>query len=187
MPKPIRGAENAEIGCRIGAKSGADFRRNHLPISTEIRCRFAPIFAELVPAIQIAEPGHPRRRLPGRRRGFGTARSAAPGTHHALRPGRDIRIPRKRARRRARRPEWAAAFSASVSRHAPESSGYGKTAPPLSYAIGGLPYLLNRSLIASIKRGSPCFPSSSASWRNCVWAAGATAAVSFFLPTRVAA
>jgi hypothetical protein len=45
MPKPIRGAENAEIGCRIGAKSGADFRRNHLPISTEIRCRFAPIFA----------------------------------------------------------------------------------------------------------------------------------------------
>jgi hypothetical protein len=83
--------------------------------------------------------------------------------------------------------EWAAAFSASVSRHAPESSEHGKTAPPLSYAIGGLPYLLNRSLIASIKRGSPCFPSSSASCRNCVWAAGATAVVSFFLPTRVAA
>jgi hypothetical protein len=47
MPKPIRGAENAEIGCRIGAKSGAAFRRNHLPLSTEIRCRFAPIFAGL--------------------------------------------------------------------------------------------------------------------------------------------
>src|SRR3982075_609648 len=45
MPKPVRGAENAEIGCRIGAKSGAAFRRNHLPLSTEIRCRFAPIFA----------------------------------------------------------------------------------------------------------------------------------------------
>jgi hypothetical protein len=44
-PKPNRGAENAEIGCRIGAKSGAAFRRNHLPLSTEIRCRFAPIFA----------------------------------------------------------------------------------------------------------------------------------------------
>jgi hypothetical protein len=35
MPKPIRGAENAEIECRIGAKSGAAFRRNHLPLSTE--------------------------------------------------------------------------------------------------------------------------------------------------------
>jgi hypothetical protein len=45
MPKPIRDAESAEIGCRIGAKSGAAFRRNHLPLSTEIRCRFAPIFA----------------------------------------------------------------------------------------------------------------------------------------------
>src|SRR5205085_1623068 len=44
-PEPIRGAENAEIRCRIGAKSGAAFRRNHLPLSTEIRCRFAPIFA----------------------------------------------------------------------------------------------------------------------------------------------
>jgi hypothetical protein len=48
MPKPIRGAENAEIRCRIGAKSGAAFRRNHLPLSTEIRCRFAPIFAASV-------------------------------------------------------------------------------------------------------------------------------------------
>ena len=47
MPKPNQGAENAEIGCRIGAKSGAAFRRNHLPISTEIRCRFAPIFASV--------------------------------------------------------------------------------------------------------------------------------------------
>jgi hypothetical protein len=46
-PEPIRGAENAEIRCRIGAKSGAAFRRNHLPLSTEIRCRFAPIFADL--------------------------------------------------------------------------------------------------------------------------------------------
>ena len=46
MPKPNQGAENAEIGGRIGAKSGAAFRRNHLPISTEIRCRFAPIFAD---------------------------------------------------------------------------------------------------------------------------------------------
>jgi hypothetical protein len=45
MPKPVRGAENAEIRCRIGAKSGAAFRRNHPPLSTEIRCRFAPIFA----------------------------------------------------------------------------------------------------------------------------------------------
>src|SRR6266446_10669700 len=45
MPKPTKGAENAEIGCRIGAKSGAAFRRNHLRPSTEIRCRFAPIFA----------------------------------------------------------------------------------------------------------------------------------------------
>src|SRR5580693_6417633 len=44
-PEPIRGAENADIRCRIGAKSGAAFRRNHLPLSTEIRCRFAPIFA----------------------------------------------------------------------------------------------------------------------------------------------
>jgi hypothetical protein len=44
-PEPIRGAENAEIRCRIGAKSHAAFRRNHLPLSTEIRCRFAPIFA----------------------------------------------------------------------------------------------------------------------------------------------
>ena len=43
-PEPIRGAENADIRCRIGAKSGAAFRRNHLPLSTEIRCRFAPIF-----------------------------------------------------------------------------------------------------------------------------------------------
>jgi hypothetical protein len=40
-----QGAENAEIRCRIGAKSGAAFRRNHLPLSTEIQCRFAPIFA----------------------------------------------------------------------------------------------------------------------------------------------
>ena len=31
--------------CRIGPKSGAAFRRNHLPLSTETRCRFAPIFA----------------------------------------------------------------------------------------------------------------------------------------------
>jgi hypothetical protein len=46
-PEPIRGAENAEIRCRIGAKSGAAFHRNHLPLSTEIRCRFAPIFADL--------------------------------------------------------------------------------------------------------------------------------------------
>jgi hypothetical protein len=44
-PEPIRGAENAEIRCRIGAKSPAAFRRNHPPLSTEIRCRFAPIFA----------------------------------------------------------------------------------------------------------------------------------------------
>jgi hypothetical protein len=43
--KAGQGAENAEIRCRIGAKSGAAFRRNHLPLSTEIRCRFAPIFA----------------------------------------------------------------------------------------------------------------------------------------------
>jgi hypothetical protein len=43
--KAEQGAENAEIGCRIGAKSGAAFRRNHLPLSTEIRCCFAPIFA----------------------------------------------------------------------------------------------------------------------------------------------
>src|SRR6202011_1755764 len=42
--EPIRGAENAEIRCRIGAKSPAAFRRNRLPLSTEIRCRFAPIF-----------------------------------------------------------------------------------------------------------------------------------------------
>jgi hypothetical protein len=35
MPKPIRGAENPEIEGRIGAKSGAAFRRNHLPLSTE--------------------------------------------------------------------------------------------------------------------------------------------------------
>jgi len=41
----VRGAENAEIGCRIGAKSGAAFRRNQVPLSTEIGCRFAPIFA----------------------------------------------------------------------------------------------------------------------------------------------
>jgi hypothetical protein len=34
MPKPIRGAENAEIECRIGAKSGA--------ASAEITCRFQP-------------------------------------------------------------------------------------------------------------------------------------------------
>jgi hypothetical protein len=48
-----QGAEDAEIGCRIGAKSGAAFRRNHLPISTEIRCRFAPIFAGMTgPAIK---------------------------------------------------------------------------------------------------------------------------------------
>src|SRR6201988_268007 len=45
MQKPTRGAKNAEIRCRIGAKSPAAFRRNHLPLSTEIRCRFAPIFA----------------------------------------------------------------------------------------------------------------------------------------------
>jgi len=47
---PIRGAENAEIGCRIGAKSGAAIRRNHLPLSTEITCRFAPIFATVAAA-----------------------------------------------------------------------------------------------------------------------------------------
>jgi hypothetical protein len=51
MPKPNQGAENAEIGCRIGAKSGADVPRNHLPISTEIRCRFAPIFAIAAPLV----------------------------------------------------------------------------------------------------------------------------------------
>jgi len=31
--------------CRIGAKPPAAFRQNHLPLSIEIRCRFAPIFA----------------------------------------------------------------------------------------------------------------------------------------------
>jgi hypothetical protein len=36
-----------EIGCRIGAKSGVAFRRNRLPRSTEISCRFAPIFAHV--------------------------------------------------------------------------------------------------------------------------------------------
>src|ERR1700745_4252601 len=39
----------AEIRCRIGAKSPAAFHRNHLPLSTEIRCQFAPIFADGTP------------------------------------------------------------------------------------------------------------------------------------------
>jgi DNA-binding winged helix-turn-helix (wHTH) protein len=54
-PKPTRGAENAEIRCRIGAKSGAAFRRNHLPLSTEIRCRVPPIFAYVTKPFGIDE------------------------------------------------------------------------------------------------------------------------------------
>lgn len=37
-----RSVGNAETGCRIGPKSDAGFRRNRLPASAEIRCRFQP-------------------------------------------------------------------------------------------------------------------------------------------------
>ena len=87
MPKPVRGAENAEIGCRIGAKSGAAFRRNHLPLSTEIRCRFAPIFAhtpnqEILFCFAgkgtIIVDGVPHPFVPG------TTVYAAPGVRHKI-------------------------------------------------------------------------------------------------------
>src|SRR5262249_4239245 len=35
ISKPIRGAENAEIECRFGAKSGATFNRNPVPVCSD--------------------------------------------------------------------------------------------------------------------------------------------------------